>query len=187
MKVYQPTTKSFVSYDRRYGRSLTESTLPKGFRTFLTNAVGKCIRKSILEAIIRRLIQLISALENMDCVRLYSSSVLIAYEGDVAWEEEAETEIDDDQRDEQKDDLEEDQGLPVDQRVQRRKPWRPRLIKNGSSQSFIYDEDGYGSLVEVRLVDFAHSHFEDGIGPDEQALFGLRNMKKILEDILERC
>ena len=38
---------------------------------------------------------------------------------------------------------------------------------------------------EVRLIDFAHAHFEDGIGVDEGAVLGLSNLKKMLEGLVQ--
>ncbi|KAJ1725748.1 hypothetical protein LPJ53_000009 [Coemansia erecta] len=59
----------------------------------------------------------------------------------------------------------------------------------GSSLLIIYESDpdrvkaSDGPQVDVRAIDFAHSHWLPGEGPDEQYLFGLDNLIQALTDI----
>ncbi|KAJ3300488.1 hypothetical protein HDU76_006075 [Blyttiomyces sp. JEL0837] len=56
-----------------------------------------------------------------------------------------------------------------------RPPKSPKLDNDNISQSTLPTPK-----TLVRLIDFAHSHFEDGIGPDDGALFGLDNLIRYL-------
>ncbi|KAJ2374480.1 hypothetical protein IW150_003080 [Coemansia sp. RSA 2607] len=61
----------------------------------------------------------------------------------------------------------------------------------GNSLLIIYESDpervkaGSGRLIDVRAIDFAHSHWLPGEGPDEQYLFGLNNLIQALTNICE--
>ncbi|KAI5302415.1 hypothetical protein KEM56_000718 [Ascosphaera pollenicola] len=70
-------------YDRWYGRSLTSDNVDEGFRTFLsgTNSSAHDHTKFLAKRIALNLRNIQSALEKEE-TRMYSSSVLIIYEGD---------------------------------------------------------------------------------------------------------
>lgn len=73
----------YKRYDKWYGRAFTADNVKEGFETFLAGAkVGKVDRsKLIASRILRELRALQFALESEES-RMYSSSILIIYEGD---------------------------------------------------------------------------------------------------------
>jgi len=48
------------------------------------------------------------------------------------------------------------------------------------------DEEYEKSLKDLRLIDFAHSYLDQHEGQDEGALFGIRNLIALLEDLLQK-
>lgn len=72
-------------YDKWYGRSLTDKTVHEGFRTFLAGARGRNGNVDRSRLVARRLadeLRRIQAALEAEESRMYSSSVLIVYEGD---------------------------------------------------------------------------------------------------------
>ncbi|KAJ3197263.1 hypothetical protein HK101_005035 [Irineochytrium annulatum] len=75
--------------------------------------------------------------------------------------------------------------------VERSKSVMPAVPNEGngtsgkSSDSEDYNRSGcFRDFVIVRLIDFAHSHFADNIGPDLNALNGLANLRNIFAKLL---
>jgi 1D-myo-inositol-tetrakisphosphate 5-kinase/inositol-polyphosphate multikinase len=80
-----PTGGGYRIYDKHYGRSLTADTVHKGFEKFFRVPAGKAPDADIakvLRAFLTDLEGLRSVLESEEC-RIYSSSLLFVYEGDV--------------------------------------------------------------------------------------------------------
>jgi hypothetical protein len=111
-----------TKYGKEFGKS---RTLEDAFKVFLTGGDG-VIRNDVAKRLIERIDGLIKAMRDTDGLSLYSSSLLIVYEG----------------------------------------------TKGG-------DE------IDVRLIDFAHSYWQGGLA-DDGVLFGLGNLKMILEGVHER-
>ncbi|KAJ3044598.1 inositol hexakisphosphate kinase 3 [Rhizophlyctis rosea] len=134
MKIYNPETDSYTTHDRTYGRSLTPQTLPTGIREFFlrsssqtTSTSLQLVPLSVLRTIHTSINKLIQTIKDEN-VRLYTSSLLIIYEGNAT--------------------------------------------------------DYSCQKAEIRLIDFAHAHFEDGIGCDDGAVFGLENLRGMVEDLI---
>ncbi|OJJ98744.1 hypothetical protein ASPACDRAFT_121345 [Aspergillus aculeatus ATCC 16872] len=193
----------YKRYDKWYGRSLTASNIKDGFRTFLAGAKAGAVDRTQLVA--RRLAgelkQVQEVLESEES-RMYSSSVLIVYEGDPdamekALEEEQKPQS---KQEEEDDDEEEDENVEFE-------------ISEGSSQvvdiplgqgsvshqaininlgpevaelgelDLDEDEEEPPKVHDLRLIDFAHASWTPGQGPDENVLNGIRSLTRILEEL----
>ncbi|KAL1987038.1 hypothetical protein VTN96DRAFT_4912 [Rasamsonia emersonii] len=201
-------------YDKWYGRSFTAENVKQGFETFLAGAkAGKVDRsKLIARRLAEELRNVQSVLESEES-RMYSSSVLIIYEGDPdALEEALEEEKKrkemkanaSDNESEEGDDEEElfnppagmDSFQVVDVKVGDEALAQGNLQQLGiDSQSIqipegaeLDDEEGSeeeepSKVHELRLIDFAHASWTPGQGPDENALKGVRSLLKIMEEL----
>lgn len=157
----------YKSYDKNYGRAFDKDNVVDAFTTYLggvtrDTASGKVqFKKSRGELIARRILREVESiqyvLENEES-RMYSASVLLVYEGD-------------------------DEALEVGLKIE----------KEGDGQEEAGDEEDDGDddddevtqkVLEARLIDFAHAAWTPGQGPDENALHGVRNVVKILKDLV---
>lgn len=158
----------YKTYDKMYGRGITKDTVKGAFESFLGGVQGGKLRrkhaKLVCDRIIRELESIEYTLQNEES-RMYSASILMIYEGDDAALEKAleferkaaVAEQRDDQDEEDEDHIEDDDDD---------------------------DDDEAGPKVhDVCLIDFAHAEFEAGIGPDENALQGVRSVLGIMKSL----
>ncbi|CAG8272412.1 unnamed protein product [Penicillium olsonii] len=190
-------------YDKWYGRSFNEETVKQGFETFLAGAkIGKIDRSNLIAR------RLVDELKNMQQVieaeesRMYSSSVLIVYEGDPeamerALEEESkgppprsQEEEEDEDEDDQEFEVPEEalelvnvqlgQGMPqqaININIDPQTMQMPDLEEE--------EEDETPKVHDLRLIDFAHANWTPGQGPDENVLLGVRSLIKVFEELAE--
>ena len=176
-------------YDRNYGRALTPATVRGGFENyFFIDSAG--ITKKFARRVIKRFLGDLRGLQEVlakEESRMYSASLLFVYEGDGAsLQADFETE-------KQVLELETEQQLleletPQNGVLPNGYLDRPVLKDEGVD---IEDEDDDDEGVEalpkiqaVKMIDFAHAAWTPGMGPDENVLHGIRNVIKILEELL---
>ncbi|GES59894.1 arginine metabolism regulation protein iii [Aspergillus terreus] len=189
-------------YDKWYGRSFHAENVRDGFETFLAGAKAGPVDRSKMVA--RRFAD---ALRNVQQVleteesRMYSSSVLIVYEGDpeameLALEEENKAK---ENPPEEEDDEEEDfdlqlqpdgsfqvVDLPVGQGGAPQQAINISIDPETAPQlADLEDEDEEESpkVHDLRLIDFAHASWTPGQGPDENVLMGVRGLVKLFEEL----
>lgn len=192
-------------YDKWYGRSFTDENVRQGFETFLAGAKAGQVDRSKLVA--RRLAE---ELRNVQRVmeseesRMYSSSVLVVYEGDpealeVALEEEKRIPEQEDQEAEEEDDDEEvDFEIPqealelVDVNLGEGMPQKainisidPQTAQMPMDLGDDEDEDETPKVHDLRIIDFAHAKWTPGEGPDENVLMGIRSLIKVFDELAE--
>lgn len=191
-------------YDKWYGRSFNEGNVKQGFETFLAGAKAGDVNRSGLVA--RRLAE---ELRNVQRVleseesRMYSSSVLIVYEGDpeaieIALEEEKKNserrkeEEDEDEEEEEQADFEIPQEAleMVDVQLGDGMPQKainisvdPQTAQMPTDLGDDDDEEEIPKVHDLRLIDFAHAKWMPGEGPDENVLKGIRSLVKIFEEL----
>lgn len=192
-------------YDKWYGRSFNEGNVKQGFQTFLAGAKTGNVDRSKLVA--RRLadeLRNVQAVLESEESRMYSSSVLVVYEGDpeameLALEEEKKLEgrrkkeIEEDEDDEEEVDLEIPQeGLElVDVQLGDGMPQKAINISIDPQAAQMPtdldddDEEETPKVHDLRLIDFAHAKWTPGQGPDENVLKGIRSLVKIFEELAE--
>ncbi len=180
MKVYRPRKKEkaegicedhvvveedgYLSYDKSYGRKFGAENVHEAFVEFLGGEenLKKPGRTKLVAKRLAREVKDLAAVLQEEESRMYSASVLMVYEGD---ETAIEAALQDEKRraataaSDASDEIEED----------------------ATSE----EEDGEQLLKvsEMRLIDFAHAQWTPGQGPDENALHGLENVLKILEQL----
>lgn len=192
-------------YDKWYGRSFSKETVKQGFETFLAGAkVGKVDRsKMVAQRLVEELRNVQQVLESEES-RMYSSSVLIVYEGDPeamehALEEEKKIpdqrledgkEEDDDEDDQVVFEITEESLERVDVQFGDGMPQKAINISiDPSSAQFrsLADDDDEEEetpkVHDLRLIDFAHATWTPGAGPDENVLMGIRSLIQVFEEL----
>ncbi|XP_078576370.1 inositol polyphosphate multikinase-like [Branchiostoma floridae x Branchiostoma japonicum] len=82
MRIYKRKTGEVVYYDKKYGRSLDENHVGMGLTKYLTMD-GTCpLQVRVLQAILRRLERIKRFIKTQSQICLFSSSLLIVYEGE---------------------------------------------------------------------------------------------------------
>lgn len=79
MQVYQVTTGRFLCRNKFFGRSLTTNGFSNALRHFLHD--GQRLRTELLPPLIRKLEILADKLATLESLRLYTTSLLLLYEG----------------------------------------------------------------------------------------------------------
>ena len=186
MKTYQGTPSDatdrgtsggYKVFDKMYGRSFDSSNVDEGFGDYFLLSKEERARGPIRK-VIRRFI---SDLEEMQDViergesRMYSASLLFVYEGDrQALEDAFVTESD------------------VINSLERKTSSNPPN-PNGNSETPDGDNDrdpedgeniGLPAIQSLKLIDFAHAEWTPGQGRDENFLHGIRNVIKVLHDLV---
>ena len=186
MQMYQVSLGRYICRNKLYGRSLSADGLKNAVRQFFCN--GLLVRTDVIRALVAKLLKLQKLLRSLDTFRFYSSSLLVIYDGNsnYQWSPVPRNSfstsslmlISGSRRVE---DTESGSGLRL----------RHRSMSDCSSlHSSLANCPGTGQdLVDVRLIDFAHSthsglndgHLHDG--PDQGLLFGLNNFIDFLLEI----
>ncbi|KAF7715591.1 Uncharacterized protein PECH_006506 [Penicillium ucsense] len=200
-------------YDKWYGRSFTEQTVKQGFEAFLAGAKAGPDDRSrlIAQRLVEELRNLQEALESEES-RMYSASVLIVYEGDPeamehALEVEKKLSEDKNAKDRESEDeknFDDEEGITMEVNeetmelvdVQLGDGTIQKAINisiNSSSAEFANlgeadddeeeEDEEIPKVHDLRLIDFAHAQWTPGVGPDENMLFGIRNLVKMFEDL----
>ena len=188
-KVYQGsgsqenvTSDGYKLFDKNYGRAFTPETVRRGFEDYLLLVSGVKAKGGLKKVVRRFLIDLkgmIEAIESEES-RMYSASLLFVYEGDGEALEQAF--------------VKEKEVLEV--RKARQQLWSDDDL-HGDGKEFYADdhistdndeeEDDelkFPAIHSLKLIDFAHAQWTPGHGPDENILHGIRNVAKILSEIV---
>lgn len=192
-------------YDKWYGRSFTEQTVKQGFETFLAGAMaGKVDRSKMIAQRLVEELQNVQQLLGSEESRMYSSSVLIIYEGDPeamehALEEEKKIPDPRDQDGDEGEDDEDDQvefeiteeslelvdvqlgdGIPQKAINISIDPSTAQFPALGDDDD---EEEETPKVHDLRLIDFAHATWTPGAGPDENVLMGIRSLIKVFQEL----
>jgi len=164
----------YKSYDKNYGRGFNKDNVVDAFTTYLGGVTrdepsGKLKFKQnrgelIAKRILRELESIQYVLENEES-RMYSSSVLLVYEGD---DEALEAGLKIEKEGDGQEEEEEEEAAEPDE----------------DDADDDEDEEVTQKVLEARLIDFAHASWTPGQGPDENALRGIRNVVKIMKDLV---
>ncbi|KAJ5587283.1 uncharacterized protein N7459_003048 [Penicillium hispanicum] len=191
-------------YDKWYGRSFNDQNVKQGFETFLAGAkAGKVDRsKLVAQRLAEELRNVQQVLESEES-RMYSSSVLVVYEGDPdamehALEEEKKVPEQGDHAVDEDDD-EEETGFQinedalelVDVNLGEGMPQKAINISIDPQMGQLPDlgdddeEEETPKVHDLRLIDFAHAKWTPGEGPDTNVLHGIRSLIKVFEELAE--
>ncbi|KAF4267396.1 hypothetical protein KXV68_001447 [Aspergillus fumigatus] len=194
----------YKRYDKWYGRSFNEKNVKEGFETFLAGAKAGPVDRSklIAKRLADELRRVQSILESEES-RMYSSSVLIVYEGDPEAMEQAleEEKKPRDRSPEEADEEDEDfdfalqgdgsfevvnlrvgqEGIPQQAINMNLGPETAQL--GGIDFEDEEEEDDPPKVHDLRLIDFAHASWTPGQGPDENVLMGVRSLIRLLDEL----
>lgn len=162
-KSLPPTKGAHKSYDKIYGRQLTPDTVKNAFSTFLcldTKEQSEEVVESIISGIDEAIGEIEDALAEEES-RMYSASILMVYEGDAQAREEA-------------------IAAAIDRTARMKED---REEEGEAAEEEDEDEEDSKKLFDVKLIDFAHAAWTPGEGPDENVLFGLRNVRRIVDGL----
>ncbi|KAF0406837.1 SAICAR synthase-like protein [Gigaspora margarita] len=173
-RVYGKSSNNYTYYSREYCRNLTPITIIKCFADFFMAEISPSQRQLVINRFIEDLTSFLEALEKQD-VRLRSASLLFVYEGDPNAFTEALNKEEEETQDNQKtskltsgEDYVEDED-----------------IEDTDYDSDIdEDDDDEFKVTELKIIDFAHSYFRDGVGKDEGCLLGVNNAIRCLKQVL---
>jgi inositol-polyphosphate multikinase len=153
-------------YNKLYGRQFTEETVIEGFREYLLvpdAGVDADLAARLLRDFIKDIRKLQESLEASES-RMFSSSILLVYEGDgEAY-------------------LEKERELSVAAVC----PQKVESEDEDDEDLSDEDEEEEKKLYAVKIIDFAHATWTPGLGPDENMLQGVRSVLKILEDLQKK-
>lgn len=165
LQTYSRPSHTYYCQDKYVGRSLPGDLLKPSIARFFASCPPEYRQKTI-GLIVDRLKQLTTAIEGITNLRFYSSSLLVVYEGNFAGAEDS------------------DKAAHLGQ------------DEEGESEADEHHthKSGDAPRVDVRMIDFANTSVLDTaaadgqvpvqVGPDEGYLFGLRNLIKLLEEII---
>jgi 1D-myo-inositol-tetrakisphosphate 5-kinase/inositol-polyphosphate multikinase len=194
----------YKRYDKWYGRSFNERNVKEGFKTFLAGAkAGPVDRSKLIAKRLADELRRVQSILELEESRMYSSSVLIVYEGDPvamgqALEEEKKPrdrspEEADDEDEEFDFALQEDGSFEVVnlQVGQEGIPQQAININLGPETAQLgeidfedeEEEDEPPKVHDLRLIDFAHASWTPGQGPDENVLMGVRSLIRLLDEL----
>ncbi|KAJ5893587.1 hypothetical protein N7495_005278 [Penicillium taxi] len=189
-------------YDKWYGRSFNDRNVKHGFETFLAGAkAGKMDRsKLVAQRLVEELRNVQQVLESEES-RMYSSSVLVIYEGDpeaMEYALEEEKKVPESKDDEEEDDNEEvnfefteepmelldfpfADGMPQQAINITVDPSTVKIPFLDNEE----DEEETPKVHDLRIIDFAHAKWTPGEGPDENMLQGIRSLINMFEELAE--
>lgn len=196
--------EGYKKFDRWYGRSFNAENVQEGFETFLSSAKSDTWdgTKIVAQRIARGIRDIEEALGAEES-RMYSSSILIVYEGDPealqhALAEEKEREKEAESLEALKKSLaEESKAFKSQKQEEVPKPKDldvSTLEFDGTFSGEDDDDDAFSAFdisdddeklkaLDVRLIDFAHASWTPGLGPDGNVLHGVRNAARLFENI----
>lgn len=180
-------TDGYQHYDKWYGRSFNEHNVKEGFETFLAAAkTGKIDRSRLLASRMAIELRSIQAMLEAEESRMYSASILFVYEADPEAFERALAEEAKEMA--EKNESPSDSG--DDNITVTVKPDGefdlgdvPELELGAEAVDLEEDEEESPKVHDIRLIDFAHASWTPGQGPDENALKGVRNLARIMEEM----
>ena len=184
--MYDASKNMYIYHDKYYGRALSKEGFYDALKAFLHNGVS--LRVDILPRLIAMLIKLRETVRKQDTYRFFSSSLLLIYDG-------KDTSLTTDT------DL---CASPVDPDSCLYTQCRDSLLPNHFEACHRtalksmqldpnFDLNKARQLVDVRMIDFAHTTHEGYVndriqytGPDEGYIVGLNTLITAFEEMLEK-
>lgn len=156
-----------VSYDKLYGRRFNAQTVHEGFSTYfksLTDKLEPRTAQEILETILAETTKIRHMLEKYES-RMYSSSILIVYEGDG----DAMNALIGNE--------------PKTPGVDERHPTEREIWKSIEDEEE-EDENDPPVAFRVKMIDFAHAEWTPGHGPDDNVIAGLKSIEQQMDQLI---
>lgn len=170
-QVYDNTTAAAVNTPKSYGKSIKPADLPDGIASFFpvgdeegsSKGLPKKTLLPILESIRSEVAEIRDALSKLE-FRMVGGSILVIYEADweraeVAIKHHLEAPAQKDGAEGEGEDAEDDDEDSDDED----------------------EENAHPPAFSVKLIDFAHTKVEEGLGPDQGVLLGIDTTLKLLD------
>ncbi|KAF9090545.1 hypothetical protein BGX29_011417 [Mortierella sp. GBA35] len=187
-EVYDSEKSDFVKYSKHYGKGLTVDTVLDGFRAYFAAKLGPERMRLVIERFVNDLTDFLATIETQE-LRMRSSSLLMIYEGDA---EAFDTGLA----------IEQEKIAAVVARAQAHMEKAAGREQNGDGDEdedeSEYDEDDEDyedddeedgdvtqKVTDMRLIDFAHSTWTPGQGPDEGVVKGVKSVLALFEKLLQ--
>ena len=138
-------------YDKSYGRAITAENAIDALREYFTSEISPDQVKLVVERLCTKVEEIKTVLQNQES-RMYSASLLFCYEGDARAFEDA-----------LKEEAKQEHGAKEEEEKEEE------------------GEEKTKKVEDVKLIDFAHASWTPGLGPDENALQGVRNIERLLK------
>lgn len=184
IQVYRKSSDSFFNFTKEDGRKTTTKSIVSDLAEFFTSEIPIDHRRIVIERFINDLESSLRVLEKQE-IRLIGASLFFVYEGDPdtfaealnkEQEQNHETKIYNNgyAEEEIEEDIEEEEGEEEEKEEE---------IEEEEDDTDSDYEDTY-KITDLKVIDFAHSFFREGIGKDEGVLLGLNNTIKYFKQIL---
>lgn len=190
-----PKLPDYRFYDKHYGRSLTVDSVHEGFEKFFRIAPGKAPDediKKVLRTFLTDLDGLRCVLESEEC-RIYSSSLLFVYEGDREALQEAIKLQENSPNTDYVDGgvtsaelTESNERAPHEGDAAEPHEGDAAESHEADAASDSDSESALPRIQALKLIDFAHAQWTEGQGPDENLLYGIKTLIRILSEIINR-
>ncbi|TVY62331.1 Inositol polyphosphate multikinase [Lachnellula suecica] len=156
--------EGYKIFDKNYGRfSVQTANVNEAFRKFIFSesaGIDEELGKLVAQAFHTDVCRIQKVLEGQES-RMFSASLLFVFEGD---------------------------GVALRSAMEEASR-SPATLQNGHGNASSEDdeddelEDTGPKIYSVKVIDFAHAEWTPGMGPDENALTGVRSMARILQEL----
>ncbi|KAK9446539.1 inositol polyphosphate kinase-domain-containing protein [Limtongia smithiae] len=195
MKVWHHALSTYTLYERTYGQGLTAENVRDAVNEFIPVALGKGRRAEVLRRLCEGVGEIEMVVKGVE-TRMYSASVLIVYEGaaealDAAIKAETAERLSGYDGEEDEDEEEEFEVITETTIIDGREVQNMTISASSMPASTVDiaedDDDGEETqpVCRVRLIDFAHTTWTPGEGPDENVLEGVRNLLSLFKNELD--
>ncbi|KAF9168770.1 hypothetical protein DFQ26_000037 [Actinomortierella ambigua] len=162
-QVYDQEQSRYIKYDKQYGKSMTEESVVDGFRLYFAAKLGPKRMKLVLLRFVNDLEDFLEVIKTQE-LRMRSSSLLLMYEGD-------------------RDAF--DDGLICEQEARAKAEAAIESEDDDSDEEEDEESSKDQKVTDARLIDFAHSTWAPGMGPDEGVILGVTSTLHIFKLLLE--
>ncbi|KAK9466545.1 hypothetical protein V1512DRAFT_271497 [Lipomyces arxii] len=194
MKVWNPDISDFAVYDKNYGRKFSSEDIIDGVNNFFPKGMTLEMKRVIIQQLLSE-IDIIATVVEAEEIRLYSASILAAYETDpVAFSEAMKFENEERRYNNNKNDHDDDdhENVEFEETAVESLESGGLLIEHVSLSTVSDfaapesddDEDICHRICSVKMIDFAHATWVPGQGKDKNVLEGVYNLRRIFANIL---
>jgi len=169
---FSVSNDSFEMFDKYVGRQADELELRRLLKKFFTH--GRLLQKDVINNVLREICEIKKSLLDLEGYRLYSSSILIIYEGLLPHEH-------------YQPDVYSDTENSIDSELFEEEVFHTEGVDSPNSKN-----NGQLNFVKMKIIDFANVSLPNSDtdqilheGPDRGFIMGLDNLYEILESLLD--
>ena len=170
---FSVSNDSFEMFDKYVGRQADESELRRLLKKFFTH--GRFLQKEVIDNVLREIREIKKSLLDLEGYRLYSSSILIIYEGLLPDKH-------------YRPDVYSDTENSIDSELFEEEVFHTEEVDSPNATN----TGPLNFVVKMKIIDFANVSFPNSDtdhilheGPDRGFIMGLDNLYEILESLLD--